>query len=205
VIGDDRGAERDQAAGRRLTLTSIGFDVILALSQDPSGIRLSPLAAAIGSPVSSVQAALRILLANGLVERDSAAPPSYRLAGHPARDEVTALAIVLPDPAHALGVVLRANPAVTFAAADRNGFIAATDDASAAARDLLAATVERIHAARPSAPPVETTEREALARLLTVSLGLDARLRDMVVLKGRVPRERATKPATERTPDRIVI
>jgi len=55
------GGIDEAGSGRRLTLTPIGLDIVIALGQLPDGLRLSTLAHAIGSPVSSVQAALRVL------------------------------------------------------------------------------------------------------------------------------------------------
>jgi hypothetical protein len=185
--------EPGSASGRRLTLTPISFDVVLALSQVPDGMRLSALSAAIGSPVSSVQAALRILTANGLADRVDGTIPRYLLdAAHPAYRELVALATVLPDPAHAIGIALRASEDVVFAAVDRAGFLASVrDEATADDRSRLAACLERIAAARPGTPPVDLIGMAEFRRLATVSLGLRARLRSTIMLKGRAPRDDA--------------
>ncbi|MFL5778204.1 MAG: hypothetical protein ACJ761_04605 [Chloroflexota bacterium] len=188
-----------------MALTSIGLDIVLGLAQVPGGLRLSPLATAIGSPVSSVQAALRILLANRLVERDAAMPPRYRLAPHPAREELVGLATVFPEPAHAIGIALRANPSVDFAAVDQAGFVATSDPTQSVLAASLDATIARIRAARPDTPPVEVTEREAFSRLIDVSLGLESRLRRMIVLKGRLPRARQETTTSDKSADRLVI
>src|SRR5919112_5097091 len=119
VTGDDSGS------ARRLTLTPISFDIVVALGQAPEGMRLSPLAQAIGSPISSVQAALRILVATRLAERIEAAPPHYQLnRSNPAYGHLLGLATVQPDPSHVAAILLRANPSVTFAAVDAGGFVA---------------------------------------------------------------------------------
>ncbi len=122
MTGRGRLRGEDAAPARRLTLTPISFDIVVALGQLSDGLRLSPLAQAIGSPVSSVQAALRILVATRLAERVEAAPPYYRLnTANPAYQHLLGLAMVQPEPAHVAAILLRANPAVVFAAVDAGG------------------------------------------------------------------------------------
>lgn len=173
--------------GRRLALTPIGLDIVAALAHDPDGLRLTPLAAAIGAPVSSVQAALRILMANALVTRDAGVPPNYALADHPAREALVNLAVVLPEPVHALGLVLRASRAVAYATVDREGFHAGLDpQAPPAARERLMASLAAITAARSDAVPVHATDLADLIRLASVSVGLRARLTSAATLKGQI-------------------
>ena len=185
-IDDDRGA----TAQRTLTLTQIGLDVILSLSLEPAGTRLTNLATGIGAPVSSVQAALRILAANRIVERLDGPPPQYRLVeSHPARTRLVALASVLIDPPKALAIVLRASSATGYAAVDHAGFIATVAaDATIDDRARLAAALDDIAVARRDAPPVELAGEEEFGRLATASIGLRARLREAIVIKGRLPR-----------------
>jgi hypothetical protein len=190
--------------GRRLALTPIGLDVVTALAHEPAGLRLTPLAQVIGSPVSSVQAALRVLLANGLVRKDGDQPPAYRLTQHPATDGLVDLAILLPDPAHVLGLALRASSAVRFAVVDRDGFVAAIDGALGdPVHDRLLRTVGTLADRRPEAPPVQLVAPDELARLVAVSIGSRARLASAVALKGtleRITRAGAgTRTATEPT------
>lgn len=194
--------------GRRLALTPIGLDIVAALAHDPDGLRLTPLAAAIGSPVSSVQAALRILMANELVVRDDGQPPIYALAAHPAREALVELAVILPEGVHSLGLILRASRAVALATVDREGFNAGLDPhASAAARERLMASLTAIAAARPDAPSVHVSELPELIRMASVSIGLRARLASAVPLKGtfdsatardRVPANHTTLDPTRR-------
>lgn len=175
--------------GRRLALTPIGLDVVAALAHDPHGMRLTPLAVAIGSPVSSVQAALRILLANGLVVRDRQTPPLYALSPHPARDALVQLALLLPEAAHVLGVVLRASGAVAVAVVDRDGFAAGLEpDADEVLLGRLEDSLALIAGARPDAPPVQVSDLGEWQRLASVSVGTHARLRSAVVLKGTIER-----------------
>jgi hypothetical protein len=178
------------AGGRRLTLSPIGFDIILALCQAPAGLRLADLAHVIGSPVSSVQTSLRILVANQLVRREAVEPPRYRLSPeHPAAEELVSLASVLPEPAHAIGVVLRANPVVTFAAVDALGFLCVTQDQplDADAATALDRQLELVSNARPETPSVMRMTASELDRLVRVAVGLAERLRKALPLKGRPP------------------
>jgi len=172
--------------GRRLALTPIGLDVVAALAHDPEGLRLTPLADAIGSPVSSVQAALRILMANGLVVRDKGQPPLYTLAPHPARAALIDLAIILPEAVHALGVILRSSRAVVLATVDREGFHAGLDPAApSAARERLMTSLASISDARADAPSVHVSDLPELVRMASISVGFRARLASAVPLKGQ--------------------
>jgi hypothetical protein len=178
------------SGGRRLTLSPIGFDIVLALSQAPGGLRLADLAHVIGSPVSSVQTALRILVANQLVRREALEPPRYRLdPDHPARDELVSLSTVLPDAGHAVGVVLRANPVVTFAAVDALGFLAVTQErpSDELAADALERGLALVTGSRPEAPAVMRMTDTEIERLLRVAIGLRERVRSALPLKGRAP------------------
>ncbi len=173
--------------GRRLALTPIGLDVAAALAHDPDGLRLTPLSAAIGAPVSTVQAALRVLMANDLVARDNGVPPNYALTDHPAREALIHLAVVLPKAVHAIGLVLRASRAVSVALVDRDGFHAGLDpDAPPVARTRLLASLEAIADARADAPPVTVRDLADLTRIAAVSVGLRARLASAVKLKGQL-------------------
>jgi hypothetical protein len=183
-----------------LTLSPIGFDIVLSLSQVPDGLRLADLAHVMGSPVSSVQTALRVLVANDLVRREEVEPPRYRLApDHPARDELASLATVLPEPAHAIGVILRANPLVTFAAVDSLGFIVAErDEAPAEPREALDRHLGLIAASRSDTPAVMRASETELGRLLRVAVGFAGRAAKAHTIKGRPPvaarRERGEEP-----------
>ncbi len=201
----DPGADERLPAARRLTLTPIGFDIVIALGQDPAGLRLSTLAHAIGSPVSSVQAVLRVLVANGLVLRNETSPPDYRLApDHPGREALEQLALVLPEPAHAVGIALRASPAIEIAVVDAAGFIAGIVPAAHADdRDRLERALATVGRARTHVPDVELHEAPDLRRLLSVSIGFRDRVRRAILLKGRIPRDAGgpRRPASEPEPE----
>ena len=187
--------------GRRRALTPISLDVVAALAHDPAGLRLTPLAQVIGSPVSSVQAALRVLLANGLIRKDGEQPPAYRLTDHPAVDPLVDFAILLPEPAHALALVLRASRSVVYAAVDRDGFVAAVDGAmDDPAHERLLRTISTVGDARRDMPPVQMMAPGELARLTAISVGSRARLASAVTLKGRLDRVgRGSRPTHEVT------
>jgi hypothetical protein len=183
-----------------LNLSPIGFDIVLSLSQVPDGLRLADLAHVMGSPVSSVQTALRVLVANNLVRREQVEPPRYLLApDHPARDELASLATVLPEPGHAIGVILRANPVVTFAAVDSLGFIVAErDEPAPAPREALDRHLALIAESRAETPAVMRASETELGRLLRVAVGFASRAAKAHTIKGRTPvpprRDRGEEP-----------
>ena len=170
---------------RRLTLTPLGLDVIAALAHDHRGIRLTPLATIIGAPVSSTQAALRILMRHRIVSSVREDVPVYRLDRHPARGSLIDVAITTADPAQSIATVLRSSAAVAVALVDEQGFIVGVDPAADDGdRERLLGSLVRIRDAHPAAPPVQTNAIEDLARLVRVSIGSRARLASAVALKG---------------------
>jgi hypothetical protein len=175
--------------GRRLTLSPIAFDVILALSQAPGGLRLAEISHVIGSPVSSVQTSLRVLISNDVVRREGADPPRYFLANdHPARTALASTATVIPEAAHAIALILRANPAVSWAAVDSAGFLAGlAPDSPSAAHTALEQHLEMISSARPDSPDVERMPMPELDRLVRIALELRARARRALTIKGLPP------------------
>lgn len=177
------------SSGRRLSLSPIGFDLILALSQAPAGFRLAELAQVIGSPVSSVQTALRVLVANDIVLREGIDPPRYRLVPtHPASASLVSTATVIGDAAHAIGVLLRASPAVAWAGVDSAGFLVGlAADPPADALPALDRQLAALAQARPDAPGIERMPLAELERLARVALELRARIRGTVTIKGRAP------------------
>jgi hypothetical protein len=188
VVGEE------EIPGRRLTLTPLGLDVIAALAHDRRGIRLTPLATVIGAPVSSTQAALRLLMRHGIVTSVRGDVPIYQLDGHPARDSLIDVAITTTEPAQALATVLRSSAAVAVALVDEQGFVVGIDpDALGADHERLSRSLARIQAAHPAAPPVQMTPLDELARLQRVSIGSRARLVRAVVLRGSLQRLAASR------------
>src|SRR5438094_3267638 len=107
----------------RIISSAIALDLILALTQKREGARLADLATATDTAISAAQVAVRLLLADRLIEREPGRRPRYRLRReHPAIAALIELSLRSTAPAHALDVILRANPAVEFAARDRDGY-----------------------------------------------------------------------------------
>lgn len=175
---------------RRPTLSPIGLDIVLAASQVPHGIRLSDLATVIGSPVSSVQTALRILAAHGIIRRHGGSVPRYGVSiAHPAWEQIVDLATVLPEPEHAMAIILRSNPAAAFAAVDAHGFVVAVDDSlDAEAHMLLERHLNLVRATHHPLPALLRIPFDEFGRLVAVDLELRRRLEAAITLKGGLPR-----------------
>ena len=153
-------------ATSRLIASPLALALVLALDQHPGGARLSELASAVGSPLSSLQRALEALLADRFVGRRGNGRPRYRLEpSHPAHDALVELAARLPDQDRALEVVLRASPAVEFAARDGDGLLivlrAFADPAALLALDRA---LGRIVAGRTDAPALLRLDHGDLVR-----------------------------------------
>src|SRR5947209_2205092 len=108
----------------RIISSAIALDLILGLTQRREGARLAALTTAADTTLSAAQVAVRLLLADRLIEREPGRRPRYRLRReHSALAALIELSLRSTAPAHALDVVLRANPAVEFAARDRDGYL----------------------------------------------------------------------------------
>jgi hypothetical protein len=141
----------------RLISSGIALDLILALTQRREGARLAQLAAPLGTTLSATQAALRLLLADRLVEREPGRRPRYRLRrDHPAKEALAELALRTTAPRRVLDVTLRASPAVEFAARDRDGYLV-VEGPLADPRDiaLLDAVLAKIRSVPEDVPPLE--------------------------------------------------
>ena len=109
----------------RLIASPLALDIVLALSQRRDGARLAELARATGAPLTAVQVAARLLVEDGIAARDAGPRPRYRLRlEHRASGSVLDLAARVPVLQRAVDIVLRTNPAIEFAARDRDGYIA---------------------------------------------------------------------------------
>lgn len=177
------------------------LDILLALTQRRDGARLTELAAGAGVALTTAQSALRLLLREGLVSRDRGRRPVYRLrTSHAALDTFLDLAGQHAGPAHALDVMLRANPAVEFAARDEQGYLVVRS-ASAEAVHLVAlkAGLDRIQAGRERQLSVASYDHDLLRDLLGEDASPRERATRARLIKGSLPRSfPAPRPA--RTP-----
>lgn len=108
----------------KLISSGPALDLVLALTQRREGARLAELAAASDLSLSTAQTAMRLLLADGIVAREGAHRPRYRLrADHRASDAIVRLAARYAAPPHSLDVVVRSSPSIEFAARDRDGYV----------------------------------------------------------------------------------
>jgi predicted nucleotidyltransferase len=125
-----------------LVSSASALDLVLALTQRREGARLAELAAASGRSLSTAQTAMRLLLADAIVLREGGYRPQYQLrAAHQAHDAIVGLAARYAAAPHSLDIVLRANPAIEFAARDKDGYIV-VEHPLADPRDL--ATLEHV-------------------------------------------------------------
>jgi len=122
----------------KLVSSGPALDLVLALTQRRDGARLAELANASGLSLSTAQTAMRLLLTDGIVAGERAHRPRYRLRPeHRASDAIVRLAARYAAPPHSLDIVLRANPAIEFAARDRDGYVV-VEHPVADPRDLAA-------------------------------------------------------------------
>jgi hypothetical protein len=159
--------------------------VALAASQHPGGLGLTRLARAIGSPVSSVQAAVHALLTTDLLRRVDSAPPRYRAnTERPSSVAVLDLAIALADPVHALAAVVRSNPTIQVGWVDAGGFIVGHTPGSSAASAAFDAAIDRLHRHHATVPPILRLGMPELAQLVHADRMLRRRLETAVMLVG---------------------
>jgi predicted nucleotidyltransferase len=122
----------------RLISSGPALDLVLALTQRREGGRLAELAAAADLPLSTAQTAMRLLVSDRVVAPEGEHRPRYRLrAQHRASDAIVRLAARHAAPLRAHDIVLRANPAIEFAARDRDGYVV-VEHPLADPRDLVA-------------------------------------------------------------------
>jgi hypothetical protein len=81
-----------QSQRMRQMLSQRTAAVLIALAEQPSGLRLAELAHLAGAPLSSAQRTVEALLDDGLLVRDGARRPRYRLAPEAPSDALAALA-----------------------------------------------------------------------------------------------------------------
>jgi len=109
----------------KLIASPVAIDLLLALTQRREGARLAELASAAGVPLTSAQRAMRILLADGVVEREGRSRPQYRLRpDHPGLAVLIDFAFLASPADRTVRILLQASRAVEFAARDRQGYLA---------------------------------------------------------------------------------
>ncbi len=122
----------------KMISSPLALELILALTQRRAGARLAELSAATEAPLSSVQRAVRLLLSDAVVQRRGDRRPAYLLAReHPARNALVDLALASVPAARAMAIIARSDPAIEFAAVDREGYVVVTSG-TADPRDVLA-------------------------------------------------------------------
>ncbi len=122
----------------KIISSPLALELILALTQRRAGARLAELSAATEAPLSSVQRAVRLLLSDAVVQRRGDRRPAYLLAReHPARNALVDLALASVPAARAMAIIARSDPAIEFAAVDREGYVVVTSG-TADPRDVLA-------------------------------------------------------------------
>ena len=176
----------------RLVASERGLRALVALSQRPEALRPAEVAAILAIPFSSAERALRVLEDDGLVEhrdrrfalladgRAGAAARAGARAGAAVR-----FALAMVEPAEALAVLARANPAVEFAGIDEEG---------AGTAELGAILVIR----RFAEPADEALIVDALADLGALHDALRVEILDKSALRERLlddraPRDRALR------------
>ena len=173
----------------KLIASPIAVDLLLALTQRREGARLAELAHAVGAPLTSVQRAIRVLVADGVVERHGRTRPVYGLrAGHPALTVLTDLAYLASPAERAFRVVLRACHAVEFAARDDDGYIV-VEHPLADPRDALALddALLRLERVGKRVHVVRLGHHEAIGRARD-DTALRSRLARAAILKGGLAR-----------------
>jgi predicted nucleotidyltransferase len=101
------------------------LEALAALEQRPGGLRLTEVAEALSAPLSSAQVALALLIHEGLAAVGPARPPVYQIPpdGHEDAAKILDVAARRRGGERILASVLRANPAVEFAALDDDGLL----------------------------------------------------------------------------------
>ncbi len=160
------------------------------LAQRPEGARLAEAAAAAGVALSSSQSAARLLQSRGVVEVIGRGRPRYRIReGRPTAEALVHFAARSLDPRHAIELVLRASPAVEFAARDEQGLVIVRP-AFAEPSHLLALerALSLIRSGRESELPITTFDHDVLRDRLVDDPAPRNRARRAEIIKGRVER-----------------
>ncbi len=174
----------------KLIASPLALDLLLALTQRREGARLADLATAVGAPLTSAQRAIRVVLADRVVERHGRTRPFYRLrAEHPGLSVLIDLAYVASAAKRALRIILRASRAVEFAARDEMGYVIVRS-AFADPTDVveLERGLARIRSRREEQLPVVSYEHDDLRELLREDPSPRERALRAEVVRGSVRR-----------------
>ena len=169
-----------------LSISALGFDILIALAQRPGGIGAGPLGRIVDGAPTSVQNTLRMLIANGLVRRTGT---RYLVEpGAPGVEELVAAGLRLARPAAALRLVLRANDSVEFASEDPGGFVVGLrSEAEAPVAEALERSIATVRRGRSTGDPaILHFQFEELTRIVRSAVGLRTRLAAADVIKGSV-------------------
>lgn len=173
----------------KLIASALALDLLLALTQCRDGARLAELASALDVPLTSAQRAVRVLLADGVAERESRVRPRYRLRpDRPGLGVLIDLAFLASPSDRTVPIVLRASPAVEFAARDREGYIV-VEHPLADPRDEVALddALLRLERAGHKVLVLLVGHHEAIARVREDAT-LRSRAARAVILKGSLAR-----------------
>ncbi len=183
----------------KLIASGPALDLVLALTQRREGVRLAELAVACDLSLSTAQTAMRLLLADGIVAHEREHRPRYRLrAEHLASEAIVSLAARYEAPRHSLDIVLRANPAIEFAARDRAGYVV-VEHPLADPRDLAALDhVTRLIGAGGYGPRITHYAHHDLVDRLRDDIGPRRRAEAATPLKGSLARSFSAPAARAR-------
>jgi len=163
---------------------------LMALAQQPAGVRLGEIADALDAPLSSVQRSIGSLIEDGFVLATAERPARYVTnPEHPATDALIEFSLRAASAERAMDVVLRANRAVQFAGRDTDGYLVVLSPfAEPVDVARLGSTLERINRVRSDAINFEIVEREDVKRELLESQALRVRGLRMTAVKGSTAR-----------------
>lgn len=173
-----------------LISSPVALDLVLVLSQRPEGARLAELAQAAEISLSSAQTAAKLLLADGIVERESGRRPRYRLReGHPVMSPLIELAARYPEPTHVMDLLFRANPSVEFAARDNEGYLY-VESALAEPSELMAlkSILKKVQEGREETLSFMSYEHNDLVDYLRDDETPRVRARAAKIIKGTIAR-----------------
>jgi predicted nucleotidyltransferase/DNA-binding transcriptional ArsR family regulator len=171
----------------KLIASEVALRVLLALSER-RGMTLAQLARALQARPSSVQAALAVLAADGLVESTGAGRSrTHRLRDEPVVSPLLQLAVGTMPVADALGIVARAHPAVELAAHDEKRILVVFGSGGDPLEQSRAAAVFD-HVASAHGMTVEHTDHDDARREVTADPSLRTRVAAMQIVHGSLDR-----------------